>query len=442
MEAKKTEVAEGGVLRVLLAAQSMNAVGDGAYYVTAALFFSRVVGLSPAQVGVGLTIAWSVGFVLATPLGQLADRVGLRRAAIGLSLLTAVALGASTLPRSMSTFVAVTSVYAVAQSGSGAVRQALLLTLVTPAERLVARGRLQAAVNVGIGAGAALGGVALRIGTADAYITVLLADAAAFLAAAALLVRLPEPARGSVLRPSPAKARAQQAFGVLRDRPYVAASALNAVLYLYMPMLSVLLPLYIAQRTTAPTWIVAALFVLNTAGVAALQVRATRAVRDLRAAVTSIRRAGGVLLLACVAFAAAAHAETPRAAVLVLAAAAALQVLAEVMLAAGSWEIGFTLADPGHQGQWQGLFSSGIPLARALGPLGLTTLVLTWSGPGWFVLGTVFAVAAVLMGPVVAWGASLRTTSTNEVGACHRLVRGPNPAPPNRRPRQLSSTKG
>lgn len=442
MEANKAGVADRGVLRVLLAAQSMNAVGDGAYYVTAALFFSRVVGLSPAQVGVGLTIAWSAGFVLATPLGQLADRVGLRRAAIGLSVLTAVALGASTLPRSMSTFVVVTSVYAIAQSGSGAVRQALLLTLVTPSDRLVARGRLQAAVNVGIGAGAALGGVSLRIGTADAYITVLLADAAAFLVAAALLVRLPQPSHGSGSRPSPAMARTQQAFAVLRDRPYVAASALNAVLYLYMPMLSVLLPLYIAQRTSAPTWIVAALFLLNTAGVAALQVRATRAVRDMRAAVTSTRRAGGALLLACVAFAAAAHAGTPRAAVLVLAVAAALQVLAEVMLAAGSWEIGFTLADPDHQGQWQGLYSSGIPLARALGPLGLTTLVLTWSGPGWLVLGVVFAVAAVLMGPVVAWGARARTTSTTDDGSCHQLVRDPDPAPPSSRPHQLNTTKG
>jgi hypothetical protein len=39
--------------RVLAAAQLANSVGDGGYYVCSALYFTRVVGLSPAQVGSG-----------------------------------------------------------------------------------------------------------------------------------------------------------------------------------------------------------------------------------------------------------------------------------------------------------------------------------------------------------------------------------------------------
>ena len=84
--------------------------------------------------------------------------------------------------------------------------------------------------------------------------------------------------------------------GVLRDRPYLTLAALNAVLYLYMPMLSVLLPLYVVQRTTAPAWTVGGFFVLNTVGVTILQVRAARTVSDPRSAIRASRRAGLLLL--------------------------------------------------------------------------------------------------------------------------------------------------
>ncbi|MEO7942206.1 MAG: hypothetical protein ABIR34_02265, partial [Marmoricola sp.] len=187
----------------------------------------------------------------------------------------------------------------------------------------------------------------------------------------------------------------------LRDRPYVALAALNAVLYLYMPMLSVLLPLYVAQRTQAPSWTIGAVFILNTVGVALLQVRASRSVSDPNTAAVAVRRAGVALLLACIVFAVASQPSGAVAATAVLACAAALQILGEVLLASGSWEIGFAFADPDRPGQWQGLYSSAIPLARALGPLALTGLVLTWDGPGWLVLGGVFAGAALLVGPVV-----------------------------------------
>ncbi len=57
-------------------------------------------------------------------------------------------------------FVAVTLVYAVAQSGSTAARQAPLVTLATSQTRVPIRARLQAAVNIGLAVGAGLGGLA------------------------------------------------------------------------------------------------------------------------------------------------------------------------------------------------------------------------------------------------------------------------------------------
>lgn len=387
------------VVSTLYASQLVSAVGDGSFYVTSALYFSELLGLSATQIGVVLTAAWALGFASTAPIGHLGDRLGLRGGAVALSVVTALALGSLTLASSVATCAAVMTVYAVAQSGAGAVRQALLVRLVAPSDRVVVRARLQSLVNAGIAAGAGLGGIALYIGEYAAYAGVFVFDAATFGIAAVMLTRLPK------LRPAPRVVEARAP--VLRDRPYVAATALNAVLYLYMPMLSVVLPLYIAQRTGAPGWMVAALFVLNTGGVLLLQLPAARAVAGLLGAAASVRRGGYALSASCLAFWVASLPESSLLACAALVAAIGLQVAGEVCVAAGSWEIGFGLADPRRPGQWQGMYAGAIPVARALGPIALTALVL--DGPGWPALGGVFLVASLAMTPVVRWGRRRRT---------------------------------
>ncbi|NEC19594.1 MFS transporter, partial [Streptomyces parvus] len=89
-----------GPARGLAVAQLVNSLGDGAYYVCSALYFSQVVGLSAAQIGLGLTVAWGVGAVAGVPLGNLADRRGPRGTAVALALATAVCVAAFLTVRS------------------------------------------------------------------------------------------------------------------------------------------------------------------------------------------------------------------------------------------------------------------------------------------------------------------------------------------------------
>ncbi len=98
-------------------AQLANSVGDGAFIVTSALFFTRVVGLSTAQVGLGLTVAWLVGFLAGVPLGNLADRKGARGVAILLALSTAVSVGSFLFVRSFPLFLIAAIAYATARPG-------------------------------------------------------------------------------------------------------------------------------------------------------------------------------------------------------------------------------------------------------------------------------------------------------------------------------------
>ena len=63
-----------------LATQSLLfALGEGTFMTGSAVFFTQIVGLSAAQVGLGLTIAGVASFLAAWPAGRLVDRFGPKR---------------------------------------------------------------------------------------------------------------------------------------------------------------------------------------------------------------------------------------------------------------------------------------------------------------------------------------------------------------------------
>ncbi|MEW2396586.1 MFS transporter [Streptomyces sp. NPDC046862] len=391
-------VPPAGPPRVLALAQLANSVGDGAYYVTSALYFTHVVGLSPTRVGLGLTVAWAVGSLVGVPLGRLADRRGPRETAVLLAAATGLAVASFLLVREFVPFLLAACAYASAQSGLAAARQALLAGLVPAGERTGLLAHLQSTLNAGLAAGAGLGGLALHAGTRTAYLAVFALDALSFLLCAVVLLRLPPVAASG----SRSAAGPEHRFGVLRDRPYATIALLNTVLLLRMPLLSLGLPLWITERTEAPAWVVSALFVLNTGAVMAFQVRAARGVTDRRTATRAIRRSGVVMLASCGVFTLSAGA-SPAVAAGVLVLGAVLQVAAETRQSAGSWHLAFDLAPADRMGEYQGFFGTGVTVARTLGPLLLTALLVDWGTPGWLLLGAVTLAASYGMGPAVTW---------------------------------------
>ncbi|MFF3740541.1 MFS transporter [Streptomyces sp. NPDC002566] len=392
--------------RLLALAQLSNSVGDGAYYTTSALYFTQIAGLAPARVGLGLTVGWAVGSLAGVPLGRLADRRGPRGTAVLLALATGLAVASFTLVRDFLPFVLVACGYAAAQSGLAAARQALLAGLVPARERTGLLARLQATLNAGLAVGAGLGGLALHAGSRSAYVAVFVVDAVSFLVCALLLLGLPrvpssaESAVSAVSAASIASATEGRGRlgGVLRDRPYAVVALLNTVLLLRLPLLSLVLPLWITSRTGAPAWLVSALFVLNTAVVTLFQVRAARGVTGLDSATRVLRRSGWVMCAACAVFALSAG-TSPWVAAGVLVLGALLQVVAEMGQSAGSWQLSFDLAPADRVGEYQGLFGTGVTVARTLGPLLLTWLLVEWGTPGWLLLGTAMLAASYAMGP-------------------------------------------
>jgi MFS family permease len=388
-----------GISRTLAVVQLISRTGDGAYYVTAALFFTRVIGLSVAEFAFGLTIAWSVALLLGLPLGCLADRKGARGASVFLFLCAAFAVGSYLFIRSFEGFVLAASLYIVGQR-SGSAAQQTLLAVVVPRDKITkVRAFLQVCYNAGLSMGAGLGGVVLIFDTRVAYLAGFAVNSCALGIAALVLLRVPSAAHTSM------PLKADQTQSVLRDPPYVVVTLLNLILVLHVPLIDVALPLWIAKHTEAPKWVLSAMFVLNTLAVVVFQVRVARGVANLASAARYVIRGGLLLGASAVFFAFSGRSSSAWGAIFLLLVATAVLTLGEMVQMPATWEISFGLAPDGRHGQYQAFFGSGITAAQVIGPPTLTGLVVYWGAPGWILLGVMFVVASFVMAQAVRWGA-------------------------------------
>src|SRR4051812_28340173 len=148
-----------GPLRRLAAGTLASSVGTGAWYTSWALFLTRSIGLTPAQVGFGMTLAGLLALAAATPLGRLADRLGAREVYAVLLAVQALASLAYLGVGSVAAFVTVACLAEVARNGAGGARNALVLGLSRPGEELAALGSLRAISHVGWAIGAVGGAV-------------------------------------------------------------------------------------------------------------------------------------------------------------------------------------------------------------------------------------------------------------------------------------------
>ncbi|MCX4830100.1 MFS transporter [Streptomyces sp. NBC_01016] len=386
------------VLRRLSLLTLLNAFGRGLFFPVSVLYFTRFVGLSATSVGVGLSVAGVFGLAAGVPAGRASDRWGRRPVLTGLWVGCGVGLVAYTLIDSYASFLVTAICYATLSQGSMGVRNALYADVLPAGERVEGRAHLRMVTNAGMGVGGAFGALALQLDSRSGYTALIIVDAAAFVGSALMVHRLPGGAGRRPLTDTPAESR----WRAVRDLPFLAVTFLNAVLALQYTLLEVGLPLWIAQHTEAPTWTAALVMVLNCVLVALLQVRATRGVEDLPGAVKAMRRSGLLLALSCAFFAFSAGA-SPLWALGILVVGAVVQVLAEVLQAAGGWTVGYGLADARAQGVYQGVFNSGQAAATMAAPALVTVTAIRHGTAGWAVLGVLFVVAGLGVGPAVRW---------------------------------------
>ncbi|SDP83775.1 MFS transporter [Phyllobacterium sp. OV277] len=378
---------EDRTVRVLAIAQTMGAVAAGLYFSSSALFFSRSSGLAPLEIGLGLTISGVVGLLVPLPFGILADRWSARNIAGWLTVGVGLSYWFFLLVNGFTAFVIATCCFAACMRGAMTARMTMIASLIDSSQRTQTSAYLRALGNGGMSVGAMIGGLALYFDSLTAHRLAFAVGGAIFLVAALVYRSLPAKA------PELAPIRPGPTLAVLRDRTYLALMLLNTVILLYIPLLNMALPLWIALHTKAPLWISSLLFWVNAVCVMLLQVRLGRRVATAKDARRSIFSATLLLSAACLAFAAMALSSTVWLAVLLAIFGALLHVFGEMMHMAGAWDLSFRLAPPGRQGEYQGFFNTSSATAEMLGPFLLTALLVSWGAPGWLVLALVFPAA-------------------------------------------------
>ncbi|MFF0833053.1 MULTISPECIES: MFS transporter [unclassified Streptomyces] len=390
------------VLRLATVLTAVNSLGNGLYFPLGVLYFTRIVGLDATAVGLGMTVAGLVGVAAGVPAGRAADRWGARRVGALLWGGTGIATASYVLVGSYAGFLVAVICATGLQMASRGVQGALYADVLPPATRVEARAYLRMVTNVGMGAGGALGAVALQVDTRGAYLTVIALNALSFAGPALLLPRLPLAPHARERAVPAAGAPAGEGWRAVRDLPFLAVTVLNAVLVVQYTLSEVGLPLWIVERTTAPRWTAALLMIVNCALVAVLQVRVARRASRVPTAVRAMSWSGLLLAAACAVYALSAGL-SPVWAVLSLTAGAVVQVFAEVLSAAGGWTLGYELADARAHGVYQGVFGAGASAGMMAGPALVTVTAIAHGALGWAVLGAVFALAGLCVAPAVRW---------------------------------------
>jgi MFS family permease len=414
--------------RALAVANLANTVGTGIFMTGSAIFFVRWAGLSVPELSLSLTVAGSVGLALSLPLGLLADRLGPREIAISMLWLRALATAAFTLVHSPLTLILAGCVAFSADRGGQAAFGALI-ALVGGEERVTLRAHLRALTNIGVSIGTGVAGFVIANGSRMAYNGMILLNAAALFAAGAALLRV---SRRPPIPPPPGAERLPS----LRDVPYLMATGLHGVLNLSYEVLSFALPLWVVTRTAAPSWIISLLVLLNTVLVVFFQVPASRGLKTARQAAIAGQRSGLTFLLSCVLIAPTGHLSPVLAAALLFFAVGVL-TLGELWHAAASFTLSFELAQQHALGQYQAVYAMGDGLERALAPIILGALCLTWGPLGWLVLGTMFVLGGAPLPAVVQ--ASERRAAALAGGCTANPPKPSRVAVPSRLPDESSS---
>ncbi|MGW5214344.1 MFS transporter [Streptomyces sp. NPDC004051] len=382
-----------GAPRALVLSTFVGQTGSGLLLPVSALFFTRSVGLSPSQVGVGLAAAGLVGLAAAVPAGRMADRFGARGTYGAALLAQALATASFALVHSLWAFIAVSSVAAVAERGGSAARGAVISSVGTGEARVRLRALLKSVTNAGLSIGSALAAFALAADTRTGYLTVVFVNAAAYVLAALPLRKVPP------VPPAPTGPAAPPRRTVLRNRPYALVTLVCGVTSIHYEVLSLALPLWIAGHSSAPQWSISVVILANTVLVVLFQVPFSRGTGDAVTAARAVRRSGWVLCLGWAVIACVVFVPAPLTAFALLVVGMVLHTVGELWHSAGSYGLSYELAPDGSHGEYQGFFSLGRGVTGVLAPMVLTTLCLA-SGPdwrpvgGWLLVGLVVAVTA------------------------------------------------
>ena len=374
----------------------LSAFATGSFLTGTAVFFTQIVGLTGAQVGLGMSVAGVVTLLLSLPLGRLSDHVGAKPLwAVG-SLVEAVLYFAWPLVGGMTSFILLLALLSAISAAGNTGRNVYRIAVFPRDVRVRALAYMRAARNVGYTLGALAGGVALAIGTPEAIIAVPILTGVLLLLNAVMVAMLPPIERP--VTPAVHDEENGPAPPAWRNRGFIALSACNGVLTSNQVLLNVVVPLWLVERTDAPHTLLAWLFGTNTVMAVALQVRASRGSETVPGALRAVRLCGWSFVLSCLVISAT-HETVGWVSIALIWLGHVTITGAELWQSASDWGFQSELSDHRRLGDYQGVWGLGYQAGPIIFPGLYTFLALQWGAPGWAVIAALAVVAAVVAHP-------------------------------------------
>lgn len=246
--------------RLFVTAIGIDALGSGVWMPLSVLYFLTVTPLSMVQVGVALSIAAALSFPMAFLVGHAVDRYGAKNVLQLGNVLQAVGFAAYPAAHSVATVTIVVAVASLGRTAFWGSYSPMVAAVSEPGEREKWFGFLGALRNSGFAIGGLMAAAAITIGTPTAFHTVVLLNAASYVVAFALMVRVP-------VHPVEHGTAGRQAGGwseVIHDPGYRWLVGANFGYAMGCLALNVVMPVYIVRLLGLPGWVSGAVYVINT----------------------------------------------------------------------------------------------------------------------------------------------------------------------------------
>ena len=382
-----------------LALQSvLSAFATGSFITGTAVFFTQVVGLTGAQVGVGMSVAAVVTLLLQIPLGRLTDRVGAKPLWLVASAAEALLYFVWPVLGGMAAFVAMLTALAVFETAGRSARNVYRIAVFPRETRVRALAYMRAARNVGYTLGAGASGVALGLGVGAVRLIPLFTGALLVLNVVMIAATLPPISRHADLAAFDVALNVAPA--AWRNTGFVVLSLCNGVLSSNQVLLNIVVPLWLVERTDAPHQVLAWLFGTNTVLAVLLQVRASRVADSVAGSLRAVRWSGWAFVVSC-ALIAVTHETVGWVSIVLIWAGHVTITGAELWQSAADWGFTSALSDHRRLGDYQGIWGIGYQIEPIVFPALFTFLALQWGAAGWIIIAGIAVAAAVIAHPAV-----------------------------------------
>ena len=372
------------------------ALGEGTFMTGSAVFFTQIVGLSAAQVGLGLTIAGVAAFLAALPMGKLVDRFGPKKMWAVSAAGQAGMFALWPLISGFQGYVTMAVGMEVIGALGGAAYGAYTIDVLPADERVRSRAYMYSALNVGFTLGSLLGGVALAFNSNDVLHALPWFTTVVFLINAVSVTRLPNAAHDErsaedrkVKIPGP---------GPLRNPGWLLTTFFSGVFWTNQVLLNVVIPLWLVEKTDAPRVLLAFLFGTNTVMCIFLPMVTSRGVKDVPTALRAVRISSTFFVVSCL-ITLATHDTVGWLTIALVWLGHVTVTGAELYLSAANWSFEAELMDPRQRGAYQGAAELSGTLGRVWAPAVFTFLAMNWGAAGWLVIAAIIVVATAGIHP-------------------------------------------